>query len=197
MLHCESGSVARQELAQICNLSILHTHYSFSCLLNIGENLKDSVTLAEETVQRAIEAHAGRPGALLPLLHEIQDRLAHIPDSAVPAIAKALNLSRAEVHGVITFYHHFRQTPPGKHVVQICRAEACQAVGANELVQHAKKSLRCELHATTPDGEMTLEPVYCLGQCATGPAIMIDDALHARVDSARFDQLVASCKEAS
>jgi len=169
----------------------------FSFLINIGKNLKDSTTLAAEAVQHAIEAHADRPGALLPLLHEIQDRLAHIPASAVPAIAKALNLSRAEVHGVVTFYHHFRQTPPGKHVVQICRAEACQAVGANELVEHAKKSLQCGLHATTADGAITLEPVYCLGQCATGPAIMIDDALHARVDPARFDQLVASCKEAS
>ena len=137
-----------------------------------------------------IAARQHMPGALLPILHEIQDAQGYIPEAAVRAVAQALNLSRAEVHGVITYYHHFRQQPPGKHVVQVCRAEACQAVGADALAAHAEHALGCGFHETTADGRVTLEPVYCLGQCACGPAVMIGNALYGRVDASRFDALV-------
>lgn len=148
-----------------------------------------------DAIARIVASRRDMPGALLPILHDIQDSQGFIPDNAVPVIAKALNLSRAEVHGVITFYHHFRQQPAGRHVVQICRAEACQSVGADALAAHACKTLRCDFHDTTPDGQFTLEPVYCLGQCATGPAMTIDDRLHARVDARRFDKLIDAVRE--
>lgn len=143
-----------------------------------------------QEIEAAIARQKDRPGALLPLLHEIQDRLGHVPADALPAIAKSLNLSRAEVHGVVTFYHHFRSAPPGKHVIRICRAEACQAMGADALVAHAKKSLGVDFHGTTKDGRFTLEAVYCLGNCACSPAVMIDDDLHGRVTPQRFDEFV-------
>jgi len=144
-----------------------------------------------------VAARQDMPGALLPILHEIQDTQGFIPDEAVPVIAGALSLSRAEVHGVITFYHHFRQHPAGRHVVQVCRAEACQSVGANALVAHAKQALGCDFHETTADGQVTLEPVYCLGQCACGPAMMIGDQLHGYVDAKKFDALVAPLRAAA
>src|SRR5262249_37381614 len=137
-----------------------------------------------------IESNKARPGALLPMLHDIQDSVGCVPAEAIPAIAKALNLSRADVHGVVTFYHHFRSTPPGKHVVRICRAEACQSMGAEALVAHAKKALGVDFHGTSQDGAVTLEAVYCLGNCACSPAVMVDDDLHGRVSAARFDALV-------
>jgi formate dehydrogenase subunit gamma len=145
-----------------------------------------------------LDAHKTLPGALLPILHAIQDGIGHVPADAVPMIATALNLSRAEVHGVISYYHHFRQQPAGRHVVRVCRAEACQANGANALLAHAQEKLGCGLHETTADGAITLEPVYCLGQCAVGPAILIDDAeLHARIDAAGFDALTDSLRSAT
>jgi formate dehydrogenase subunit gamma len=110
----------------------------------------------------------------------------------VPAIAEALNLSRAEVHGVITYYHFFRNEPPGRHVLQVCRAEACQSCGAEELLAHAERTLGCARHETRADGALTLEPVYCLGLCASSPAIQIDDRLHARVTPQRLDALVGA-----
>lgn len=149
-----------------------------------------------EHVQAAIDAHASRPGALLPLLHEVQERLGHIPESSVPVIAKALNLSRAEVHGVVTFYHHFRESRPGAHVIQICRAEACQAVGANQLIAHAETSLQCGLHHTCADRSITLEPVYCLGQCAVGPAIAVNDKPYAMVNAQKFDAIIQQIRSA-
>ncbi|WP_029047929.1 formate dehydrogenase subunit gamma [Cupriavidus sp. amp6] len=147
-------------------------------------------------IDAIVAARQDMPGALLPILHEIQDTQGHIPDAAVPVIARALNLSRAEVHGVITFYHHFRQQPAGRHVIQVCRAEACQAVGAEALADHAKRALGCGFHETTADGAVTLEPVYCLGQCACGPAVMVGERLHGYVDAKRFDALVRSLREA-
>lgn len=129
-------------------------------------------------------------GAMLPILHGIQEKVGYIPSDAVPMIADELNVSRAEVHGVVSFYHFFRQQPPGKHVVQVCRAEACQARGADALAGHARDLLGCGFHETTADGQFTLEPVYCLGQCACGPNIMIDDDLHARVGADKFQRLV-------
>jgi len=132
----------------------------------------------------------GLPGAMLPILHAIQDKIGYIPSDVVPMIADQLNLSRAEVHGVVSFYHHFRQQPAGRHVVQICRAEACQARGSAQLETHAKLALGCDFHGTTSDSAFTLEPVYCLGQCASGPNIMIDDELYARVSADKFNRLV-------
>ena len=129
------------------------------------------------------------PGAMLPILHGIQDAVGYIPSDAVAMIADGLNVSRAEVHGVITYYHHFRQEPAGKRLVQICRAEACQARGADALVAHAKAALGCDFHQTTADGELTLEPAYCLGQCAVGPNMTIGNELHARITPEKFDAL--------
>jgi formate dehydrogenase subunit gamma len=112
-------------------------------------------------------------------------------------IAEQLNLSRAEVHGVISFYHHFRQQPAGRHLVQICRAEACQARGSAALEAHAKAALGCDFHGTSSDGQFTLEPVYCLGQCACGPSMLIDDDLHARVSNDKFNKLVRAKRGAA
>jgi formate dehydrogenase subunit gamma len=147
-------------------------------------------------VRAVIDELRDLPGALLPVLHGIQNELGYVPADAVPLIAHELNLSRAEVHGVITFYHHFRTHPPGRHVVQICRAEACQALGARALESHAKKSLGIDFHETTKDGAITLEAVYCLGNCGCGPSVLVDDdELHARVTPETFDALVASARE--
>jgi len=143
-----------------------------------------------DQVKSIIQKYQALPGAMLPVLHAIQDALGYVPSSTVPLIAEQLNLSRAEVHGVISFYHHFRQQPAGRHVVQICRAEACQARGSAALEAHAKAALGCDFHGTSSDGQFTLEPVYCLGQCACGPSMLIDDDLHARVSNDKFNRLV-------
>lgn len=138
-------------------------------------------------VKRIVAARQTLPGALLPILHAIQDELGWVPAEAVPVIASGLNLSRAEVHGVLSFYRHFRSTRPGRHVVQLCRAESCQAKGAAALEAHVRASLGIDFHQTTRDGAVSLEPVYCLGNCACSPAIRIDDEIFGRVDAARFD----------
>ena len=122
-------------------------------------------------VKALIAERSSMPGAMLPVLHAIQHALGYIPADAVPLIADGLNVSRAEVHGVISYYTHFRQQPAGHHVVQLCRAEACQSVGADALAAHAIAALGCDFQQTTADGSFTLEPVHCLGQCACGPAI--------------------------
>ena len=149
-----------------------------------------------EIVEVAVNANRDRIGALLPVLHAIQDKLGHVPPDAVPMIANALNLSRAEVHGVISFYHDFRTEPSGEHIVHLCRAEACQAMGARELEQHARERLGVGYGETTADGLFTLEPVYCLGNCACAPSIRINDDIHARVSAARFDELIAGLEAA-
>ena len=146
---------------------------------------------AAAAVERALAAHQGRPGALLPILHAVQDALGYVPPDALPRIAHALNLSRADVHGVVTFYHDFRDAPPGRHVVKLCRAEACQAVGSDELVSDVCARFGTELGHTRADGAVTLEPVYCLGNCAAGPSVLIDDELYGRVDAARLAELLA------
>ena len=143
-----------------------------------------------ETVRQIAQAHRGLPGALLPALHAVQDALGYVPDEGVPLLAEALNLSRAEVHGVLTYYHHFRRQPAGRHVVQVCRAEACQSCGGEELLAHAGELLHCGPHQTRADGAVTLEPVYCLGLCASSPAVQIDNKLHARVTPARLQRLL-------
>lgn len=147
-------------------------------------------------VQRAIDEHRHRPGALLPLLHGIQDVLGFVPAQGVPLIAAALNLSRAEVHGVITYYHHFRSHAVGQHVLQVCRAESCQARGGAALLEHARQALGCaEGEHHSADGQWSVEPVYCLGLCASSPAVQIDDRLHARMTVAKLDRLTSALTE--
>ena len=144
--------------------------------------------------QALIDDLKSKPGALLPILHAIQDRFSFIPEEAVALIAQSLTLSRAEVHGVISFYHHFRTQQPGRHVVEICRAEACQAQGSRALEAHAKAALGVDYHQTTADRNITLEPVYCLGNCSCGPSIRVGDEIYADVDATRFDELVEGLK---
>ncbi|HMM74658.1 MAG TPA: formate dehydrogenase subunit gamma [Gammaproteobacteria bacterium] len=134
----------------------------------------------------------GTPGATLPALHALQDRYGYVPPAAIAVIADVFNLSRAEVHGVISFYDWFRDTPPGRHTLRICRAEACQAMGANALVAHARERLGVDFHATTADGALSLEPVFCLGNCACAPSVMLDGQLHGRMSPARLDALLAA-----
>lgn len=145
--------------------------------------------------QAAVEAIArelkDEPGALMPILRRIQDRLGWVPRAAVPLIANILNLSRAEVHGVVSFYHDFRHAPPGRNVVRVCRAESCQALGGGALAEHIKQRLGIDFGQTSTDGEFTLEPVYCLGNCACSPAAMVGDELLGRVTPSRFDRALA------
>jgi len=148
-------------------------------------------------ISAIITALKDKPGALLPILHEIQDHLGYVPPESVPLIAEELNLSRAEVHGVITFYHHFRSRAPGRHVMRICQAESCQAMGAVALTAEAKQHLGVDFHETTRDRAFTLEPVYCLGNCALSPAIMIDEDVYGRVTSERFLQVVEEARKES
>lgn len=133
--------------------------------------------------------------ALLPLLHQVQQRLGHVPDDVIRLIARALNLSRADVQGVVSFYHDFHQHPTAEHVVQLCMAEACQSVGCRDLAAHAKETLGVEFHAATADGRVQLEPAYCFGNCAAGPTIRVDDRVHGRVSTERFDVIMASLGE--
>ena len=146
----------------------------------------------EEAVRRIAADLKGRPGPLLEVLHAIQAQLGYVPPAAVPLVAAELNLSRAEVHGVITFYHDFRTAPPGRHLLQLCRAESCQAMGCDRLEASVKARLNIDFHETTADGAVTLEPVYCLGNCALSPAIMIDGELHGRVTAEKFELLLQS-----
>ena len=133
-----------------------------------------------QRVQEAVERCRELPGALLPMLHAIQDDLGYVPPEAVPTIAKALALSHADVYGVLTFYHDLRRAPPGRHVVRVCQAEACQAMGARGLTEQLGRRFEIALGETTKDGAVTLEPVYCLGNCALSPAVTVDGALYGR-----------------
>ena len=143
-----------------------------------------------EAVRRIVAQMKSRPGPLIEILHGIQASLGFIPGAAVPLIAEELNLSRAEVHGVVTFYHHFRHAAPGRHTVQICRAESCQSMGAEGLAEHAMRRLGVNFEETTADGTFSLHPVYCLGNCACSPAVMIDGDLYGRVTPDRLDELL-------
>lgn len=146
---------------------------------------------SNSTLERILAQHAGLPGPLLPILHAVQDELGCIAPAYVARIADALNLSRAEVHGVISFYHYFRQHEPGRHVVHVCRAEACQAMRSEATEQHAKRELGVEYGGTSADGVFTLEPAYCLGNCAAAPSVMIDEKLYGRVTPERLDAILA------
>lgn len=141
-------------------------------------------------IRALAEAHAAEAGALLPILHAIQDRLGYVPKNAVPIVAEVLNLSRAEVHGVVTFYHFFRTQAPGKQTLYVCRAEACQSMGSRALENYARKKLGVDFHETTADGRFSLEPVYCLGNCACSPAVMVDETVYGRVTPERLDEIL-------
>jgi formate dehydrogenase subunit gamma len=141
-------------------------------------------------IRSLAEAKASEPGALLPILHSIQDELGYVPESAVAIVADVLNLSRAEVHGVVTFYHFFRASPAGKHTLYVCRAESCQSMGSRKLEQYVREKLGVDFHETTADGRFSLEPVYCLGNCACSPAVMVDETVYGRVTPARIDEIV-------
>jgi formate dehydrogenase subunit gamma len=157
-------------------------------------------TLIDTSPKEALAARAvalrygNKPDALIEILHDLQEELGFIPEAALPALAKSLNLSRAEVHGVVTFYHDFHRHPTGRHVIKVCRAEACQSMGADELVRSIRKSLKVAFGETTSDGAITVEAAYCLGNCALSPAIMVDGKLVGRVDEAKFNAVVAELK---
>jgi len=133
-------------------------------------------------------------GALMPILHALNDEFGYVDASVVPVIAEELNLSRAEVHGVLTFYHDFRKEPAGRHVVKVCRAEACQSMAGRELEEHIKHHLKVELGGTTADKRVTFEAVYCLGLCACAPSMMVDGKLHARMTPAKFDKIAGELR---
>lgn len=150
----------------------------------------DSVDL-ESRLQPILDAHRGMEGSLLPILHAVQEAFGHVPEAALPMIAADLGISKAEAHGVMTFYHDFRARPAGRHVLKLCRAEACQTMGADALADAVKAKLGLDWHETSADGAVTLEPVFCLGLCACGPAAMVDGQL---VGRAGADALVAKVK---
>lgn len=142
--------------------------------------------------ERVIDEWKSRPGALLPVLHGIQKVLGWIPADVISRIADGLNLSRAEVHGVVTFYHDFRTEPPAKHTVRVCRAEACQSVGAVNLEHWVQKRLGAkDHHGRSADGKVAMQPVYCLGNCALGPSMLFDDRIYGRVTPERFEEILA------
>jgi formate dehydrogenase subunit gamma len=152
--------------------------------------MNSSAVSLQELVESTVDSHGGMVGALLPVLHSIQDTLGFVPQEAVPLIAGCMNLSRAEVHGVMSFYHDFRTQPAGEHIIHLCRAEACQAMGSAELEQHVQERLGIGYQETTPDGMFTLEPVYCLGNCACSPSMRVNDRVYARVTAEQFDAVI-------
>ena len=154
--------------------------------------MRSSGRIPADVVSMAVRKYADIPGGLMPLLHEIQAGLGFIPKECVADIASGMGLSRAEVHGVISFYHDFHDRPGGDKTIHLCRAEACQAVGSRKLEAHVKARLGIDYGGTTADGRFSLEPVYCLGNCACGPSVRIGDEVIARVDAGRFDALLDS-----
>lgn len=150
-----------------------------------------------ERLDPLIQQHRNQPGGLMPLLHAVQDTFGYVPTETVEPIAKGLNLSRAEVHGVISYYHHFRQTPPGRTVVQVCRAESCKACGSDALMAEVEQRLGLKSHETRADGLVSLEPVYCLGLCAQSPAMQVNDRLFGRVTSERLPAVLLAVEVAA
>src|SRR5882724_5753038 len=148
----------------------------------------------EALVREIIVKHKDLKGAALPILHAVQETVGYVPESAIPIIAEALNVTRAEMHGVVTFYHDFRREPAGRHVLKLCRAEACQAAGADALAARAEAKLGIAIGNTTADERVTLEPIYCLGLCATAPSAMLDGRVVGRLNEARIDALVAEAQ---
>ena len=146
-------------------------------------------------VNTVLEHHKGSAGALLPILHEIQEGFGYIPDVAIPEIAHALNQSQAEIRGVISFYHDFRTAPPARHILRLCRAESCQSRGAEQLAAQLRERLQLDDHGSSADGNISLRPVYCLGACACSPALELDGQVHARLNVERLDALLNACLE--
>ena len=159
-------------------------------LLNIHQPRTDIA----ETTLAIVEELKALEGPLLPILHELQQEFGYVPQDCLPVIARELNLSRAEVYGVMTFYHDFREHPAGRHVLKLCRAEACQSMGGDQLAERAKRLLGIDFHQTTPDGAVTLEPVYCLGLCSCAPSAMLDGEVHARLDATDLEALVQEAR---
>jgi formate dehydrogenase subunit gamma len=147
-------------------------------------------TDTEAAVQQVLARMSDMPGALLPILHAVQDMLGYVPPAAVPSIADALNLSRAEVHGVISYYHYFRSSPAARHTLQVCRAEACQSMGGEALLAHARDHLHCGTHSTSGNRLFTVEPTYCLGLCASAPAVVLDEQVYARMTPDKLNRLL-------
>lgn len=159
-----------------------------------GKMVADFEPWSRDRGAEIIAAHAVGEGAGLPILHALQAVFGCIPDEAVPIVAETLNQTRAEIQGIVSFYHDFRRHPPGRHILRLCQAEACQSVGSEAVAERVKARLGVAWHGTTADGKVTLEPVYCLGLCACGPAAMLDGRPLGRVDAARID---AALDEAS
>ena len=153
----------------------------------------DSADIATR-IEEILNEHRGMEGSLLPILHAVQADFGFVPADALPIIAKDLNISRAEAHGVMSFYHDFREKPAGRHVLKLCRAEACQAMGGDRVATHAQQALGLDWHETSADGAITLDPIFCLGLCACGPAAMLDGKLIGRVDEARIDAIIGTIK---
>jgi len=147
-----------------------------------------------QRLQAIIERHAGVEGPLLPILHDVQAEWGMIPEAAQPIIGNALGMSRAEIYGVVSFYHDFREAPAGRHVLRLCRAEACQSMGADALADQVRATLGLDWHETTPDGRLTLEPVFCLGLCACGPSAQMDDRLIGRATAQRVVALAEGAR---
>ncbi|MEP7455919.1 formate dehydrogenase subunit gamma [Phyllobacterium sp. SB3] len=141
-----------------------------------------------------IDQFKGKEGPLLPILHELQGEFGYVPQETLPLIAQALNISRAEVHGVFSFYHDYRDHPAGRHVLKLCRAEACQSMGGDALADRARQLLGIDWHGTTADGAVTLEPVYCLGLCACAPAAMLDGEVIGRLDAEQLEEIAAEVR---
>ena len=157
--------------------------------------MANELTTQEFTkIEAHIAAHKTMDGGLLPLLHAIQDDIGYVPEACYLPISKALALSVAEVHGVVTFYHHFQRHPVGRHVLQVCRAESCQAMGSEKLEAHIKSTLGIDYHETTKDGAITLLPVYCLGNCACSPAVMMGEEVIGRVDAEKVAELISEAR---
>jgi formate dehydrogenase subunit gamma len=148
----------------------------------------------ENQAQLCIDRLASTPGALLPILHALQEQFGYVDEAAVPLIARSLNLSQAEVHGTITFYHDFRRSLPGRHILRICRAEACQAMGCEQLISHVEKQLGVTFGQTTKDRTFTVEQVFCLGLCAMSPSVMLDEKPYGRVNTQTIDSLIDSAR---
>ena len=153
----------------------------------------DSATLSAR-LEEILYAHKDMEGSLLPILHAVQADFGYVPPEALPIIAKDLNITRAEAHGVMSFYHDFREKPAGRHVLKLCRGEACQATGGDRVAAHAQKALGLDWHETSADGAVTLDPIFCLGLCACGPAAMLDGKLIGRLDEARIDAIIGDIK---
>jgi len=160
-------------------------------IIFIKMNLSESQRV---TIEEHVETFLKKPGALLPLMHAIQDSLGYIPEDSYPIISAAFNLSIAEIHGFVTFYHHFRTSPSGINILQVCRAESCQSMGSEEIESYCKKVLGIDYHETSKDGAITLEPVYCLGNCACSPSVMMNDKVIGRITPEKIDNIIKAAK---